>query len=403
MINRNLIYFLIFFLLLFKTGCDERDAKNDYQILQEKLITAQPGDILLLEARTYHLTRPLSLVDIDNVTIRGMGKEQTILSFAEQIEGAEGLLITANGITVEDLAIIDTKGDALKITDSDGVTIRNVHVSWTGEPSESNGAYGLYPVGSKNVLVEYSEVSGASDAGIYVGQSEDVIVRHNTVFNNVAGIEIENCIRAEVYANEARDNTGGILVFDLPELTVKNGRDIRIYENHILNNNYRNFAPEGNIVGMVPAGTGLLVMATDLVHVHDNEIAGHKTVNAAITSYLITQLDFTDPEYSPFPSSIYIYNNQFSRSPAMPDTTRPIGKLFASLFGPDIPDIIHDGVVNSEHLQPDGSISAEKRICIGDNGQAAFANINAPSDFTDISFDPEPYRCPDELFLQTQN
>lgn len=37
----------------------------------------------------------------------------------------------------------------------------------------------------------------------------------------MAGIEIENSLNAEVYENEATENTGGILVFDLPDLILK--------------------------------------------------------------------------------------------------------------------------------------------------------------------------------------
>lgn len=51
---------------------------------------------------------------------------------------------------------------------------------------------------------------GASDAGIYVRQSRDVIVRNSRAEFNVAGIEIENTVNADVYGNTATNNTGGI-------------------------------------------------------------------------------------------------------------------------------------------------------------------------------------------------
>jgi parallel beta-helix repeat protein len=47
-------------------------------------------------------------------------------------------------------------------------------------------------VQSTNVLIDKCSVSGTSDSGIYVGQSQHVVVRNNTVFDNVAGIEIDN-------------------------------------------------------------------------------------------------------------------------------------------------------------------------------------------------------------------
>src|SRR3546814_1516361 len=79
--------------------------------------------------------------------------------------------------------------------------MRRVRAEWTGGPSTDNGAYGLYPVQVDNVLIEDSVVKGASDAGIYVGQSTNIIVRNNRAEGNVAGIEIENSTGADVYGN----------------------------------------------------------------------------------------------------------------------------------------------------------------------------------------------------------
>src|SRR6185369_12957100 len=84
---------------------------------------------------------------------------------------------------------------------------------------------------------------GASDAGIYVGQSTQIVLRDNRAEMNVAGIEIENSTYADVYNNTATNNTGGILVFNLPGLPVKDGRKTRVYSNHIHDNNTDNFAP----------------------------------------------------------------------------------------------------------------------------------------------------------------
>ena len=368
--------------------------------LQERLISAQPGEVILISEGTHNFDRQLSLMDIANVTIRGQGMEKTILSFSEQVEGAEGLFVRANGVTIEGLTVADTKGDGIKVQDSDGVTIRNVRITWTGGPSSENGAYGLYPVGSKNILIEHCEVSGASDAGIYVGQSEEIVVRKNHVFENVAGIEIENSIGADVYENEVVNNTGGILVFDLPNLTIKNGRDIRIYKNMVLANNHPNFSPPGNIVGMVPAGTGVLVMATENVDLFENEIRDHHTVSTAVVSYYITELAFTDEEYDPFASGVYIFNNQITRDEAMPDSSITMGQLLGGLFGSDIPAFIHDGVINPAHLSDDGSIPIEKGICFAGHGDAVAANINAPSGFTDIRTGTDLYDCPLEFLEQ---
>ena len=109
---------------------------------------------------------------------------------------------------IEDLTVEDTVGNAIKVLGAKDVTFRNVRVEWTGEAKSTNGAYGIYPVECQNVLIDSCISIGASDAGIYVGQCHDVIVRNCRAERNVAGIEIENTLRADVYDNIATNNFG---------------------------------------------------------------------------------------------------------------------------------------------------------------------------------------------------
>ena len=95
------------------------------------------------------------------------------------IIGAEGLSVNASNFLIEDLALEDTIGDALKVNEGDNITIRRVRTEWTNGPDTDNGSYGIYPVQTTNVLLEGNVAIGASDAGIYVGQSRQVIVRNN--------------------------------------------------------------------------------------------------------------------------------------------------------------------------------------------------------------------------------
>src|SRR5262249_40534144 len=48
---------------------------------------------------------------------------------------------------------------------------------------------------------------------------------------------------------------GGLLVFDLPGLQVKNGRRLRVFHNQVFANNHANFAPQGKL----PAELGVYV------------------------------------------------------------------------------------------------------------------------------------------------
>ena len=232
------------------------EAGPDFETdLKTALIEAQPGNVIILPEGEFDMTGGL-ILDVNNVTLRGQGEAKTILNFS-QSTGGDAFLSTSNNVTVEHFAVIDTPGDGIKFKGSNGVTIRGVRVEYTCGPCEENGAYAIYPVSSKNVLIEDSIAIGASDAGVYVGQSDKVIVRRNTARLNVAGIEIENTSNSEVYDNLATENTGGILAFDLPGL-VRPGERSRIYNNRVINNDTPNFAPEGNIVAVVPQGLSLI-------------------------------------------------------------------------------------------------------------------------------------------------
>lgn len=368
---------------------------------QTALIEAQPGDIILFREGTYAFDRALSL-DVDNVTIRGEGMDKSVLSFAGQTDGAQGILVTADGFAAEDLAIEDTAGDGLKVEGANGVTIRRVRVSWTGEPGPDNGAYGLYPVQCQNVLIEGSLVEGASDAGIYVGQSETIVVRDNEVRKNVAGIEIENSNNADVHGNTATGNTGGVLVFNLPGLQVQNGAGTRVFDNVIVENNLDNFAPPGNIVGLVPRGTGIIMLAGHQIEIFDNEIRDNETGNLAILSYLATGLPIEDEGYDPYSDTIYVHDNTFTgggdNADAPPDSlgAAVVGALSTIMEEPIVvPDIVFFGFVNPEKAEADNPAryQSQYNLCFQANGDADFANLDAPNAFAGVSQNMEPHDC----------
>jgi len=225
------------------------------ETLQEALILARPGDEIVLAPGTYPIRNQLSL-DVDGVTLRGAGMDASILSFKGQTGGSEGLMITGDGALLMDFAVEDTLGDAIKSKGVDGIALVRVRTEWTNGPDPENGAYGLYPVSSRNVLIDGAVAIGASDAGIYVGQSENIIVRNSRAEYNVAGLEIGNSFHADVHDNHLENNTGGILIFDLPDLPQQGGHHVRVFDNVSVNNNTDNFAPPAISWASCPRGRG---------------------------------------------------------------------------------------------------------------------------------------------------
>ncbi|MBK6492250.1 MAG: right-handed parallel beta-helix repeat-containing protein [Sphingomonadales bacterium] len=306
--------------------------------LQSALIDAKPGDIVEIGAGRFDLTDGLSL-DVDRVTVRGAGPSATILSFKGQKGAGEGLLVTADDVVLRGFAVEDSRGDGIKSKGANRIVYHDLRVEWTGGPKASNGAYGVYPVESSDILIDKVTVKGASDAGIYVGQSKNIIVRNSLAMFNVAGIEIENCYGADVYQNVATHNAGGILVFDLPNLPQKGGHSVRIFSNRSERNDTPNFAPKGNIVAGVPNGTGVIIMANRDVHVFNNILGENGSTNIFIVGY---RNSFTDTGYNPLPANVVIGGNMHGRAGYAPGPQFEGGAEMLAAMG-SVPPIVWDG------------------------------------------------------------
>lgn len=339
--------------------------------IQEALILAEPGDTVFLSKGIYQLDHGLSL-DVDNVSIIGEGMYETVLNFSNQETGAQGLLVTSDNVLMQDFAIENAKGDAIKSKGVKNISFIKVRTEWTNGPDSKNGAYGLYPVESIGVLIDGCVAIGASDAGVYVGQSEQIIVRNTRAEFNVAGIEIENSYHADVYNNVATNNTGGILIFDLPNLPKQGGKFVRVFQNKSFNNNTENFAPEGNIVGLVPSGTGLIIMANRNVEVFDNSFDNNQTVHIAVVA---GDLESGDENYDPYPKGVQIHNNEYSNVGKNPDVSRgDLSPILIDIAKGDMPDIIWDGLLPIGQLifgQPD-----EEKIILEEVEETNFLDLD---------------------------
>ena len=357
-------------------------SSDSQEEIQEALIDLEPGDVLTLKSGEYFFEDGISL-DVDDVIFEGSGINETILNFGSQVSGAQGLLVTSNGVTIRDFAVLDAKGDAIKVIGADGINMVRLRTEWQGGPKETNGAYGFYPVESNNVLIDGCVAIGASDAGIYVGQSQHIIVKNSIAQYNVAGIEIENSFYADVFDNIASHNTGGILIFDLPDLPQQGGHHVRVFRNKAINNDTDNFAPEGNIVGEVPRGTGIIIQANSEVEVFDNDIYGNGTVNLSIVTY---GYETEDENYNPHPKSIQIHGNRFGEGGFDPDVeTGELASILFALSEGDMPDIFWDGILPTSQLilgQPDN-----EKLVMSNNGDATFLTLN-PIKYMLPFFDP---------------
>jgi uncharacterized repeat protein (TIGR03806 family) len=324
------------------TICSGPDAEKQAIVA---FFDAHEGDTIEFCEGKFDFAHGLVMTGKRGVTIKGQGKDKTYLRFASSNDQDGFNLQKMTGITVQGLTIYDAPGNGLRIFRSDYVTVRDVKVGWsqsdpaspygnyaapdsiTGKPPSgwaTNGAYAFYPVICHHVLIEDSISVGSSDAGVYVGQSSDILVRRTEAYHNVAGFEFENTYRAEFVDNYAHDNVGGFLIFDLPG-RVQFGEKNSVHHNKSYHNNLPQFAPRGAIVAAVPSGTGALVLASDQLEFYGNDVQDNNTYGIVIANYGLIDSNYPQTRYDFFPEGMHIYNNIFKDnggSPQIPDLNR---------------------------------------------------------------------------------
>jgi parallel beta-helix repeat protein len=239
------------------------------------------------------------------------------------------VITSSHNFTIENLVIKDYVNNGVTVHGGQNATFRDLEI-------HNAGLYGVYPVECRGVLVERVLATGIKDAAIYVGQSRDIIVRDCEAHSNVTGIEIENSVHALVENNYAHDNTGGILVFLLPNNPSKVGSDTTVKKNRIINNNLQNFGDRTSTVGKVQPGTGMLIMAADRTTVTENEIRGNDSFGLAVVSLAIAFPKGATFDVGATPEGNRIFNNKFSENGRNP------GGLVKQLGAINV-DILWDG------------------------------------------------------------
>lgn len=406
-------------------------ADNLTQAAKEAFITAKSGDVIVFPKGRFEIADTLTFdgdsggtgTTISNITIRGYGKDKTILDFTNS-GGGDGIFVqSAKDIEIRDLGVYEANNNAIKLINTDGIILDSVATVWEGELDKDNGAYGLYPVQCKNILIQDTYVRGSADAGVYVGQSQNIVVRRNVAVENVAGIEIENSTNADVYDNEASGNTGGILVFDLPIGEGYYGSTVRVFDNVVKNNNTDNFAnassnPAG--VHIVPPGTGVIVLSTSDVEIYNNTIDNHETLAVAITSFLLADEDTLGSKYAgtiadgwkPVPRNIQLHDNTIGSSGSNPRGALINDIIAGYTLNPGtLPAVLYDGlgelIANSGMAAAitGAPFGAGDYICAADNGDASIGQVfgTDPTNPANGLQDTPPEPKPTLLYEATQS
>jgi parallel beta-helix repeat protein len=292
--------------------------------IQDAVDAANPGDTIVVPPGVYYET---VLVAKDNLTIRG-----STAAILDATGFDDGIRVGTGRFSRDSTGALICPPLEVHNFTLDGLTIRNAGENGifligvegfhlTQSRYLNNGEYGPFPVCSRAGLIAFNVASGHNDAAIYVGDDDNVIVRHNRVTRSVIGIEIENSSNTVVQHNWLSGNTVGILAVVLPGLPMAATQGVWIEHNVLLQNNLPNpiAVDSGDPVGLLPTGTGILNIGGDEVVMRHNVVIGHNSVGIAIVANPFAPLD---PRIEPFPDNNEVRNNIVLRNGRQPDPER---------------------------------------------------------------------------------
>jgi parallel beta-helix repeat protein len=269
--------------------------------IQGAIDKAKAGDTIQIEPGTY--VESLH-IDKENIKLQGIivNAQWPVLNGNHKLN--DGIIASGSGFEVSNLEVINYRGNGVTTQAANNVVMRNIVVKDTG-------IYGIYPTLGANILIEDTITSGIEDAAIYLGMCERVDVRRNITKDSVAGIEVENSKHVLVEYNQVYNNSGGILVFTLPGLPKKTTDNVIIRNNFVYDNNHHNFGAPGSVVGNVPPGTGMIVLAGDQVTFENNIIEGNNLAGIVVVDHSVMPNMTPDPGVDPDPDGVKILRNLY--------------------------------------------------------------------------------------------
>jgi parallel beta-helix repeat protein len=259
--------------------------------IQAAVDEAKPGDVIFVPPGTYRETvRVLK----DGITI--LGAEGAIIDasgFAHGIHvGAEifneGPNPVCPAVAVKDFTLI---GLTIQNANANGIFLSAVDTyTLTHGRYLNNGDYATYPSCSDNGQINFNYAKGGGDTCIYVGNDVEASIIGNTATDCTVGVQIVNSDNVIVRGNTVTGNSTGVLAIVDPFNPRTETSDVLIAGNRIDANNRPNTSTEGDLQ-RIPSGAGVLIVGSDNVRVRTNQVTGNDTLGVAITQNPIVSQD----------------------------------------------------------------------------------------------------------------
>ncbi len=280
--------------------------------IQAAVDAANPGDTVRVPPGTY---RENVFVTKDNIIIEGSQGailDGTGLTGSGITVRSSTPLVRINGFRLTGLRIQNYVRNGVILSRVDNYQIdHGVYVN--------NKAYGIFPIRSFNGLIEFNQVSGSDDTGIYIGQSNGAVIRKNQITDCTVGINVEVSTNILVEDNKAMDNTIGMAALVLPGLSVTETTNLQISGNLFMRNNRPNPVTEPtDILSQLPNGVGILILGADQSTITGNKILDNNSAGIAVIQ-VPPALAAMDPRIDPFPDHNQVRGNVVQSNGDNPD------------------------------------------------------------------------------------
>ncbi len=158
--------------------------------------------------------------------------------------------------------------------------------------STDNGEYAIFPVASDHGRLTRSQgMRTRSDACLYIGEDDHVLVDHSLASDCQIGLEIENCRHVVMRDNVSRGNTTGIIVDVINDRLTTTCTDNVVEHNTFDSNNRPSSALPTDDTSDLEPGIGVIIAGADRTTVQKNTITGHSLAGMTLVDFCLDRAE----------------------------------------------------------------------------------------------------------------
>jgi len=318
---------------------------DDQVTIQKALNSAEDGDVICLGSGHWKVSSAL-FVDTHEITIRGQWElaepESTVdgnapkvvrqfnttLDFSDSAGGDASIEIRADRASLIGLSLLNPETIGMRAKDLSHVHFHTNSIAWEG--TQPPGSRGISLETVSQGFVAFNEVSGASEVGVWVADSDYVAINELDVTNNSVGLALLGT--HDVYLNGVRgiNNAVGVAIMRTPAHPGPANNYVMEFSG-MVNNNQDNDAPDSSELAGLPSGTGLLLLGVDQFEVRSSSFEANHGFALAIFSHHDEHFGDSEAEFSALSTNNWIHDNRFLGNGKDPSGLADLFAVFGSI------------------------------------------------------------------------